>query len=238
MNYGPEKQEKAKQLRRLGKSLNEIREKLRVSKSTASIWCKDVEVSRQGKQRLLRRWERGYEKGLRNISKEKSKEQWGYRKIRIQAYEQGLSSHPTHEDALCIGLYWGEGTKYRSLWTFVNSDRESIALMVRWAIRAGQNPDAFGAHVQIHPEDNLTNDDVIDFWTEAGIPRENIRVYRIRSCTSNGKRSGKTPYGTCQLRSIKRGAWLYSYYEGQREAIKGKYDDDHQGHNLSGGRRP
>lgn len=203
-------------MRGKGFSLNEISQQLNIAKSTASLWLRDIEISRQGQQRLRTREEKGHEKGLRRA---KSSEQRKYRKARVEAYEAGKNAQVSHADSLCVGLYWGEGNKYDRRWGFSNSDRKTVELMVRWAVRAGQEPDQFKAIVQIHPEDDITDEKVRRFWAKAGIPKGNITVTRIRSKGSKKVTRNRTPYGTCQVRPIKNGAWLYSYYEGQRDQI-------------------
>jgi hypothetical protein len=133
-----------------------------------------------------------------------------------------LASEPSELDALCIGLYWGEGAKYRSTWYFTNSERDMVAAMVRWAMRAGQPAGEFWASVQVHPEDTLSDDEVRQYWSEAGIPLERIRVYRLRSSRSNRRHHGRTPYGTCRVCPIRHGAELYEYYRGQRDRLVGR----------------
>jgi len=214
MGHPQQVKQRARRLRRKGFSLNEISAKLHIAKSTASLWLRGVEISRQGQQRLHAREERGHEYGLRRA---KSRVQRKYRAVRQEAYEAGKASRLTKLDALCVGLYWGEGNKYDRRWAFSNSDRKTVELMVNWAVRAGQRPDQFKAVVQVHPEDEITDGRVRRFWARAGIPRQNISVTRIRSKGSKRVVRNRTPYGTCSLRPIKNGARLFSYYEGQRD---------------------
>jgi len=209
--YSEQVWEQAITLRRQGKSLNEISRELGIAKSTASLWLRNVDVSLEGQERLQKRLRIGQE-ALRHASKK-------YARRRQEAYERGLASAPTVADALCIGLYWGEGAKYDRKWSFTNSEREMVAATVQWAIRAGQAPGAFLAHIQLHPEDVITDDEARCYWSEAGIPPENIRVYRFRTQTSHRRHQGRLPCGTCQLYPIRAGATLFEYYRGQRDAL-------------------
>ena len=203
--------EQAVALRKQGKSLNEISRELGISKGTASLWLRDVEVPPEGQARLQGRIRIGQE-ALRHAAKK-------FVRRRQEAYERGLASVPTVGDALCIGLYWGEGSKAGQTWCFSNSEREMIAAMTQWCIRAGQAPGAFRAHVHVHPEDTVSDDEVRLYWSEAGIPIENIRVYRFRSQNSHQRHQSRIPYGTCHLHPLRAAATLFEYYRGQRDAL-------------------
>ena len=50
---------KARKLRHNGFSEKEIANKLRVSKGSVSIWCRDIRLSRRALSRLIKRMERG-----------------------------------------------------------------------------------------------------------------------------------------------------------------------------------
>ncbi len=212
--YSKELYDQAVALRRAGKSLNEISRELGIAKSTASLWLRTVEVMPEGRERLNRRIRIGQEALLKHAGKR-------FARHRQAAYERGLATTPSPIDALCLGLYWGEGSKYSRRWSFTNSDLDMIAEMVRWAIRAGQAPGAFRAGVQTHPEDTVTEDEVRAYWSQAGIPPENIRIYRIRSRTSNLRCKGRILYGTCRLYPLGDAVALYEYYRGQRDQLLG-----------------
>lgn len=209
--YSEQVWEQAVTLRCQGRSLKEISHELGIAKSTASLWLRNVEVPAEGRERLQGRIRVGQE-ALKHTARK-------FVRRRQEAYERGLASAPTVADALCIGLYWGEGSKSDQTWGFSNSEREMIAAMAQWCIRAGQAPGAFRAHVHVHPEDTVSDDAVRLYWSEAGIPIENIRVYRFRSQNSHQRHQGRIPYGTCQLYPIRAGATLFEHYRGQRDAL-------------------
>lgn len=140
---------------------------------------------------------------------------------RQTAYDNGYRSNPTAQDGMCIGLYWGEGSKSEGAWQFVNSDKESISEMIQWAIRAGQSPNAFCAGIQVHPEDNLRPDEVSSYWSTCGIPEHNIRVRFLRSPTSKKVSKRRIMFGTCAVMPIKNGVYLFEYCRGQRDLIRG-----------------
>lgn len=139
-------------------------------------------------------------------------------KARQESYQAGFESKPTPEDALCVGLYWGEGSK-DGLWIASNSEIAVISQLVRWAVRAGQHPTAFKALIQVHPEDETLEEDIKTYWSQTGIPSENISVYWIRSKASKRKSTRRTPFGTCSLRPIKNQVHLFQFYLGQKDAL-------------------
>jgi transposase-like protein len=202
-------------LRLEGRSLKEISRDLHISKSTASLWLRHVAIGPEAQARLIELERRQQEAIVRHSAKK-------FVRRRQEAYARGLASDPSALDGLCIGLYWGEGAKASRKWSFSNSEREMVALMVGWAIRAGQSPGAFRAQIHVHPEDTITDEELRQYWSEAGIPLERIHVYRFRSPTSNRRHKGRTPYGTCQLYSVRGGAELFEYYRGQRDRLLGR----------------
>lgn len=212
MPHSPEKKERFVKLRWAGKSLNEISVELGIAKSTASLWSKDVAISQQGQDRLKRRRKEGIVKGGASTARIIRKE---YREIRETAWTQGFESSLTNEDALCVGLYWGEGAKSEMYWKFSNADRKTVALMVSWAKRSDL-ADEFAAVVYAYDDSPHTDLGIRRFWRKAGISK--VTVVRLRSKGDPRKR-GRLPFGTCHVRARKSGAKLYAYYEGQRDQL-------------------
>lgn len=207
------KMNEAQELRRQGMSVREIASILGIARSTSSKWARGVVLGEDGAKRLAGR--------RRNISWDARTraQQEKARNIRDDAYQSGLHSQPTVVDAMCVGLYWGEGNKSDSSWGMSNSDINVLRMMVGWAIRAGQPAGAFAMRVHVHPNDIVTDQEVREHWSQAGVPIQNVRVYRIRTPTSNLRTKGKTPFGTCQLTTIKNGVRLFQYIQGQQNCI-------------------
>lgn len=123
----------ARELRRKGLSVGEIRKIVGVGKGSVSIWCRDIKLTKNQTERLMQNSKDGAEKGRmvaaelkRNeqISRQKSYELMGFRKI----------GKISKRELFLIGatLYWAEGSKKDRRTTFVNSDSEMINLFIRW----------------------------------------------------------------------------------------------------------
>lgn len=167
----------------------------------------------RGKIRLLNRIKNCHKKGV-------TKSHDRYLRNREDALAYGRSCKLTVMDAVCIGLYWGEGDKFDRRWGFTNSDFTAVKMMRDWAVRMGQPEDGFYANVHVHKHDNVSDYAVRKFWSKAGVPITRVVISRInRFGTGIHKRIHV--YGTCHLtvRGGKGGAWLYSCYEGQVSTV-------------------
>ena len=125
---------KAQQLRKKGWSIGAIAEELRVSKSSASIWCLDVALTKRQTDRLKENSISAGHKGrMIGAAMNRKKKQDTMSTCKKKASE--TVSQMTDRDLLMlgIGLYWGEGTKSeRSALAIVNSDPEIILVMMKW----------------------------------------------------------------------------------------------------------
>jgi len=127
------KKERAFELRREGRSLGFIAEQLKVSKSSVSLWCKDILLTAEQQDRLEKNQINARLKG-QLIGAEINKR----KKIEVIEFykKQGVERIGliTKRDLLVIGtsLYWAEGSKKDGKLAFVNSDPFMILLMCRW----------------------------------------------------------------------------------------------------------
>lgn len=122
--------EKARVLRVQGMSLNEIRDTLKIPKSTARYWCRDISMPDSLKERLMKKQKIG---GL--IAAEK------LRKKRIEETERLLNEGikdigqlaPRELFLVGLALYWAEGyRKGNEEFGFTNSDPRMVQFMIRW----------------------------------------------------------------------------------------------------------
>jgi len=126
--------EAAIKLRKLGFSYNEILEKVAVSKSTLSLWLREIGLAKKQKQRLTEK---------RRVAQKKAQE--ACRKNRLQrqnkttAIAKSEIDEMNHRDLLIAGslLYWAEGAKQKKhnisqRVSFSNSDPYMIVLFNKW----------------------------------------------------------------------------------------------------------
>lgn len=168
------KKQKAVALRRLGLSLGEIAKKVSVSKSTVSLWSRDVLLTR----RQLRVLEQKMIQG-RIAGRIKAAEFNHKKKIdTIKQYnEDGIQNvgKLTHKELLIAGiaLYWGEGSKTDKL-SFVNSDPSLIMFMYFWFQKVMNiEKQDFMPRVFINKSHKNRINKVIDYWSNLlQLPRE------------------------------------------------------------------
>ncbi len=130
--------QKAIELRKVGKTYNEILRVVPVAKSTLSLWLRDVGMAKRQKQFITKK---RYHAQLRGGARRKEMRIETSKKI-IAEYAAQVRSISTRE-LLLIGaaLYWAEGSKQKEHdpsvgLIFGNSDSEMIALFIVWLERA------------------------------------------------------------------------------------------------------
>lgn len=156
-------------LRKQGLSLNEISRMLKISKSTASIWLRSVQISGSAQKRLLGRTKSASLEGLSKYTKfvkdEKIKREIEDQNIGLS--ELGILSK---RDIYCIGLglYWGEGYKKGNQeFGFTNSDPAMIIFYIKWLgeIFNLKNEDLI-FRVSINEAHSHRVDEVVSYWVK------------------------------------------------------------------------
>ncbi|PIY59311.1 hypothetical protein COY96_02530 [Candidatus Wolfebacteria bacterium CG_4_10_14_0_8_um_filter_37_11] len=127
-----EKRIKAQNLRKKGLSIKSIASDLIVSKSSVSIWCRDINLTKKQKDVLWKNAIAAGQKG-RLIGAEMNKKKKESNIIFYKNQGRRDISRLSKRDFLIagIGLYWGEGSKNGKL-NFVNSDPDLILFMFKW----------------------------------------------------------------------------------------------------------
>lgn len=135
MGYAGKIKEKdiAQKLRQKGHSYREILSKVKVSKSTLSLWCRDIGLSRKQLERLL---SKKIEGGLIG-SAIGAKRQQARRIARTEELiKQGVKEIGRLDTRDCfiagIMLYAAEGTKADGEVSFANADPAMIKFMAKW----------------------------------------------------------------------------------------------------------
>jgi len=163
MKYSQLVKTKASNLRIKGYSLGEIRIKLGIAKSTASLWLRNVKLSNQALIRINKNKIKAREKT--KITKRKNHERllanylaWGknnYKKVKIT---------PTLARVLCSLLYWAEGAKFTdNRLEFTNSDPIMISAFLK-LLRLGFNIDNKKLRANIHLHEYHNEKTQKEFW--------------------------------------------------------------------------
>ncbi|OHA58009.1 MAG: hypothetical protein A2370_01400 [Candidatus Vogelbacteria bacterium RIFOXYB1_FULL_42_16] len=158
---------KAREMRKMGESLGAISTKLGVSKSTVSLWCRDIllgldqvnflteKVTKAGLAGRMKGAEMNRKKKEKNVNDQREQARKKMGKI-------------SQRDLMMIGtsLYWGEGSKNGSRTIFVNSDPEMIRIMYKFFREVhGVSKELFKPTVQINEIHKPRINKVLKFWS-------------------------------------------------------------------------
>ena len=177
--------EKARRLRGEGRTLEEIASELAVSKSSASIWVRDVAVPGPARRTGARR--RGPNVlQLRKAAEIEEGREWG----------RTMIGQLSDRDLLIAGtaLYAGEGSKTDGSVRFANSDPRMVRVFMAW-LRRFFDPDEGRLRANVYLHQGLDLDAAEAFWSELmGIPRNQFTL-AYRAVPDQGRRSNKHRYG-------------------------------------------
>jgi len=211
--------EKARLLRRKGYAYNDIRRELGISKSTISLWCRDVELSKRHKEILLRRARKMilFKLGALANKENRAKE------VEIIKNVARDEIKKVNEEAFKIAgaiLYWAEGSK-RCNTAISNSDPRIVKFMVAWWSKFfGIKPPNLKAYLHIH----YGNDEkkIKKFWSDlTNIPLENFGKSFIKP-KGTGHRTNILPNGVIRVGVKGKGvvnlrhrilAWIEKIYD-------------------------
>ena len=174
-----QEKQKALLLRRSGMSIKSIAEKLSVSKSSASVWCRDIVLSHQQERRLKKNMLSAGHKG-RMIGAEmnRSKRLAAIDSANVRASK--IIHHISSRDLLFlgIGLYWGEGSKNtENRFMLVNSDSHIIIATLTWLEKVlGVKKQSCTPQIYINDQHRYRIDKVSTYWSRTlSIPKSQFR---------------------------------------------------------------
>jgi transcriptional regulator with XRE-family HTH domain len=193
--------DEARRLRREeGLSVREIQRRLKVSKSSVSLWVRDVPLTADQLEALRRingRHPRQLKAAARNA-------ELGRARRRVyQAEGRALARRGEALHASGCMLYWAEGDKNRDSARIANSDPEVLRFFVRFVqtyfgvdgARIRVTCNLFADHLERQRE-------VEQFWLDTlGLPHSSLcrSIVNVYSKYSEKKRRNRLPYGTCRL---------------------------------------
>ena len=183
-------------LRQQGYSYPKILEKIRVSKSTISRWLKDIELTPEQKEKLLKGREIG-----RYIAAKIKKED------RIKRTEEVIKRSKKEFQVLIrsslflsgLLLYWAEGDKNKSERVkFTNSDEKMIMLMMRWFREICKVTES-KFRIALHIHNLHSNSDIKEYWMRiTKIPEKQFHKIYIKKSSLRHRRN-ILYNGTCSI---------------------------------------
>lgn len=204
---------KARKLRAKGESVKDIAKKLGVSKSSVSLWVRDIILSVEQLEKLRQKSIKGGELGrLKGSLSQKFRRLElieGYRKEGLERFKN-LSGEEVFVAG--ISLYWAEGSKKKREVSFCNSDPNLINFMIYWLKRYFDVPNLrLRAVVGINEIHTKRESKVKKYWSEiTGVPLEQFRKTSFKR-VKNRKiyENFDDHYGTLSIKVLKGAGLCY-----------------------------
>jgi transcriptional regulator with XRE-family HTH domain len=171
-------------------SIDEIAERLALSRTTVFYWLRDLPINRSARPRSLAQLNG-------NLAMQEK-----YRRLREAAYEEGRASFdeltvdPSFRDFVC--LYLAEGFKRnRNTVSVCNSDPTVVVLCNAWICRLSSNTTDYW--VQYHADQDL--DELRRFWgAQRDIRPEQVRMQRKSNSNQLTGRTWRSAHGVLTVR--------------------------------------
>lgn len=163
-----EEYQKALSYRKKGKSIRQIARLLKISPSTASIWCKPILLTSLQQQALLNQKSRIFH--LRRLAKQSHLKKVSRVKKLIEEGSSEISSLSDHELFLTgLALYWAEGFKSLKEMRlgFCNSDPRMINFIIHWFKRCLKiNPADLILRAEFNESHKDRKEIIENFWSK------------------------------------------------------------------------
>lgn len=212
---------RAQELRKQGLSYQEILQTINVSKSTISLWCKDIRLTNKQKARLIKNKQFGQKKGSLVAAENKRKARIERtKKIRSIAKKDVGKIINRDKFIAGIALYSAEGTKKDGRVAFSNSDPELIKFMTNWFFEFTKiSIKKMRGAIWIH--EGLNEKNAKNFWSKStGIPKNQFHKTYVAKIKNDSKKIRKNihQYGILTIRfsdsAIHRKimGWIYALF--------------------------
>lgn len=213
--------ETAVAMRKEGRSYREIQAEVGVSKSTLSLWLRDVPLTEDQQRALDLRCPEAATRRAKAIRASAAQ-----RRARVQAEACAQISALSESELFVAGVvaYWAEGAKNKPwrfgtrVW-FMNSDPRMIQLFLRWLALVGVTYDQIAFRLQIHESADV--EDALRFWTETlavertSFLNTSLKRHNPRTVRSN---VGETYHG-CVCVEVRRSSDLNLQIDGWCEGL-------------------
>ncbi len=189
---------KAISLRKKGYSYRDISNKINIPKSTLSDWLKNILLSNNQSNILLKRVSRGQMLGAQAV---RDKRILVTKQIRENSIKE--IGKISKKEILMLGavLYWGEGSKQSSRNVsqpveFVNSDPNMCKFFIKWIVESlGINMKDLIFRIYINESKKISANRYLNIWSNIiNVSSENIKLFFTKDRYSKLKRIGKNNY--------------------------------------------
>ncbi|OGN09624.1 MAG: hypothetical protein A3J46_00140 [Candidatus Yanofskybacteria bacterium RIFCSPHIGHO2_02_FULL_41_11] len=218
----------ARHLRKRGLSLSEIVSTLKISRSSASTWVRNVKLTKKQTKFLK------YKSHLKDVIKKRVetrlKNENARRRLIMDAHKRTLTKNIDLEILKILGttLYWAEGGKSQKqrMFNFYNSDPHMIKVMAAFLKYVCKIPeDKFRGHINLHT--HLDANKAERYWSSVSkIPRSQFyKTTKIISKASKNTRD-TLPYGTFSIQICSTDLFLkmLAWIEAVSEKVINKYN--------------
>mgnify|MGYP001573837167 CR=1 FL=1 len=191
---------KAQLLRKKGLSVKEIQRRLKVSRSSVSLWVRDIQLTKKQLRKLYLNKKTGALKGsiIAAMNKIRAREELTEKLMKEGEKEIGIISN---RDKFIAGvsMYFAEGDKGGRNVSFSNSDPRAIKFMVKWFRDVCRIP-LNRLRLSLYLHDNLDERKAKRFWTKlTKIPSAQFRKSYIVKNNPHRLRKVKHIYGVLRV---------------------------------------
>lgn len=207
---------RARELRHQGESIKEIAKKLKVSKGSVSIWCRNIELTPKQIEKLQKRMlicnYQGSIKGAM-VQRERRLEEIS----KLQTEGSKLVEQFSRRDFLLTGagLYLGDGTKQK-MTRITNSNPEIVKFVINWfKVVWGISRARFTLQVLINEIHKHRVSQVEKYWSKiTGIPlRQFGKTTLIKAKNKKVYKNFNNHYGTIVV-TVRKGGDLHHRIKG------------------------
>ncbi|MGJ5760371.1 hypothetical protein [Streptomyces galbus] len=212
---------RARELRLQGRTYDQIQVELGVSKSSISLWVRDLPKPerKRSTEQASAIAKRGWEARLRRREEE--------RRHAKAAARQAVGELSDSEVFLTgVALYWAEGAKDKSYARrerlhFINSDPNVIRFFLRWLDALGVDRERLRYRVSIHESADVTGAE--QFWADVvGVERSVLQKVILKKHNPKTVRKNTSEnYRGCLIIYVLQSADLYRRMEGAWYGIVG-----------------
>lgn len=204
---------KALKLRRRGKSISEIAEKLNAPKSTIGVWCRNIKLGDKQIKRLAERQISGSYKGrMKFLEKIRKERLLQTKKLRQEGLDEIKNICKRDLFIAGIAMYLSEGATSTSNEevSFTNSDFRTILFIEKWFMEiCGVSRDRFIVQIRINKIHKNKVDSAENYWSKiVGVPLSQFsKTILIKSKSKKIYPKDNIYYGTIRLK-IRQGTQL------------------------------